>query len=120
MESVRELTRQGAARRPGIVWIVWIVLTVVVLPRLARADPVHLHFRGEVGAKMGWSAAAVGDMDSDGFTDFAISAPTLGPGDSQFGAVFLCSGRSGRSASSRPGLPTRLPRAPDRRRSICR
>ncbi len=50
---------------------------------------------GSDGDRFGWSLIAVGDMDGDGATDFAISAPKHDAGGEDAGAVYVFSGKTG-------------------------
>jgi hypothetical protein len=46
----------------------------------------------QAGARFGSSASTVGDLDGDGFDDFAIGAPLHDNGETNEGAVFVYSG----------------------------
>lgn len=61
-----------------------------------EADVIILHeFHGEnIGDGFGWVGANLGDLDGDGVTDFATTAPFYG-GDSAMGKIYVYSGQSG-------------------------
>lgn len=85
-------------------------LAKVLKPLLRGADafvePVRIlhEIDGETaGEQFGWVARAVGDLDGDGATDFAATAPTRGAGA---GRVSVHSSKTGRrllTADGRPG-----------------
>ncbi|MCA9771052.1 MAG: FG-GAP repeat protein [Myxococcales bacterium] len=76
-----------------------LVLAVLAHPTRARAEPfAMLILDGEVSNDWyGWSMAGLGDVDGDGYADFAVGAHRhAGPGGAASGRVSVYSGRGAR------------------------
>ena len=58
-------------------------------------------------SELGFSAAALGDIDGDGCADFAVGARFDGEGNSRAGSVVVYSGQTGRALQVIPGVSPR-------------
>jgi hypothetical protein len=91
---------------PGAAWLVTDTVDLIAASpgNNALSDAATAVFVGEVlGDKAGTSIAAAGDIDNDGYADFAVGAPGYDDVGSNEGAVYLVFGQVGLSlASSEP------------------
>ena len=69
---------------------------------------LHDHYAESANAQFGWVARALGDVDGDGITDYASTAPYQVVNGVPGGAVFVYSGKSGKLLYRKVGKANEL------------